>query len=89
MADVVMDDLHLHICAFNQGYVMEVLDLVRARYIFNDIVAFQVIPELITAYAAKGYYEQVVTFIEKMRVNPYMVTFWESIPPNNGLDYYE
>ncbi|KAJ1975792.1 hypothetical protein H4R35_002992 [Dimargaris xerosporica] len=60
----------------------------RVQYALNNIMAFQVIPELITAYVAKGYYDQVVMFIEKMGVSLYMDTFWKSIP-DYRLDYYE
>ncbi|KAJ1971881.1 hypothetical protein H4R34_005597, partial [Dimargaris verticillata] len=61
----------------------------RTRYFFNDIVAFHVVPELITAYVAKGYYDQALAFVDKLLENPHLSDFWKSIKVDTGLNYYE
>ncbi|KAJ1973495.1 hypothetical protein H4R34_005055, partial [Dimargaris verticillata] len=61
----------------------------RAQYFFNDAVAFQVIPELIAAHIAKGYYDEVLTFIDRMLENTQLRNFWTLVPADTGLDYYE
>ncbi|KAJ1970813.1 hypothetical protein H4R35_005638, partial [Dimargaris xerosporica] len=61
----------------------------RSQHFFNDIMAFQIIPNLIGAYVAKGYYNQVLAFIRTMVTNDYLKRFWRSISSNNGLNYYE
>ncbi|KAJ1979559.1 hypothetical protein H4R34_002770, partial [Dimargaris verticillata] len=61
----------------------------RTRYFFNDIVGFQVIPELIAAHVAMGYYNQALMFINKMLNSPYLVRFQQSIEANTSLNYYE
>ncbi|KAJ1971014.1 hypothetical protein H4R34_005877, partial [Dimargaris verticillata] len=61
----------------------------RAQHFFNDIVAFQVIPEIIAVHVAKGYYAEVLVFIDRMMKSPHLSDFWEAIPVNARLDYYE
>ncbi|KAJ1969335.1 hypothetical protein H4R34_006174, partial [Dimargaris verticillata] len=60
----------------------------RARYLFHDIVAFQVIPELIAAHVAKGYHDQVLVFIKSMLKNHYLLEFWERTPIDTSLNFY-
>ncbi|KAJ1973481.1 hypothetical protein H4R35_004099 [Dimargaris xerosporica] len=124
--DNLRDDMYI-LCEFNDGYMMEIPDLVeghlkiintidllptlekhqnkliykiwienialkdpaRSQHFFNDIIAFQIIPNLIGAYIAKGYYNQVLAFIRTMVTNDYLKRFWRSISSNNGLNYYE
>ncbi|KAJ1974032.1 hypothetical protein H4R35_003809 [Dimargaris xerosporica] len=64
-------------------------DFSRAWYVFNDIIAFQVIPTLIMAYVAKGYFDDVLAFIDRMRNNPYLARFGQYIQVDTGLNYYE
>ncbi|KAJ1975373.1 hypothetical protein H4R34_004355 [Dimargaris verticillata] len=64
-------------------------DPVRARYFFNDIVAFQVIPELIAAHVVTRYYNQALVLIDRMQNNPYLSAFRESVIADIDLNYYE
>ncbi|KAJ1972391.1 hypothetical protein H4R34_005425, partial [Dimargaris verticillata] len=64
-------------------------DPTRAQYFFNDVVAFQVIPELIVAHVVKGYYDEVLVFINEMLENPHLQRFWTRVPADTSLDYYE
>ncbi|KAJ1970619.1 hypothetical protein H4R34_006003, partial [Dimargaris verticillata] len=61
----------------------------RSRHFFNDIMAFQLIPKLIGAYIAKGYYDLAIVFIKTMMKNRYLTKFWQSIPADTGLNYPE
>ncbi|KAJ1979571.1 hypothetical protein H4R34_002782 [Dimargaris verticillata] len=61
----------------------------RTRYFFNDIMGFQVIPRLIMAHVAMGYFKQALVFIDRMLNNPYLVSLWQSIEADTGLNYYE
>ncbi|KAJ1971420.1 hypothetical protein H4R34_005751, partial [Dimargaris verticillata] len=84
----------LEACQGEQLYDIILSDIVhndpdRARYFFNNIVAYYVIPELIAAHVVKGYYNWVLTFIEKMRTNPYLLKFWNVHNGGTGTSYYE
>ncbi|KAJ1968618.1 hypothetical protein H4R35_006377 [Dimargaris xerosporica] len=61
----------------------------RIRYFFNDIMAFHVIPKLIMAHVAKGYYNQVLAFINEMLESKYLKKFFDSIKVDTSLNYYE
>ncbi|KAJ1974033.1 hypothetical protein H4R35_003810 [Dimargaris xerosporica] len=61
----------------------------RIRYFFNDIMAFHVIPKLIMAHVAKGYYDQALIFINEILESEYLKEFFGSIKVDTGLNYYE
>ncbi|KAJ1980648.1 hypothetical protein H4R34_002369 [Dimargaris verticillata] len=64
-------------------------DYSRARYVFKNIMAAQIIPTLIMAYVAEGYYGEVLVFIDRMLNNSDLFNFWQNLPYYTGLDYYE
>ncbi|KAJ1970702.1 hypothetical protein H4R35_005710 [Dimargaris xerosporica] len=70
-----------------QGIVRQGED--RAKCAFNDIMIHQVIPKLVGAYVAKGYYSQVLTFIDLLMNNTHVKAFWDRITDENRLNYYE
>ncbi|KAJ1971614.1 hypothetical protein H4R34_005683 [Dimargaris verticillata] len=61
----------------------------RARYFFNDIVAFQAIPKIAIWFVMRRKWEQAIEFIDRMLDNAYLSDYLKSIPIDTGVNYYE
>ncbi|KAJ1970795.1 hypothetical protein H4R35_005651 [Dimargaris xerosporica] len=90
------DDLYLPLQALQENAVYDIFikvialeDPARVQYFFNDIMAYQVIPNFVMAHVGKGYYDQALAFINRMRTNTYLSKLFNRIPADGHPNYYE
>ncbi|KAJ1969415.1 hypothetical protein H4R34_006164, partial [Dimargaris verticillata] len=61
----------------------------RARYYFNDIVAFQTIPRIVALYIRNQYWALAIEFIDTMMRDENLKGFLDSIPVDARINYFE
>ncbi|KAJ1962613.1 hypothetical protein H4R35_007334, partial [Dimargaris xerosporica] len=64
-------------------------DSYMARYYFNDLMAFQVIPKIVVRYIARGQSELAIWFIDLIVDNYYLNEFFKSTYYATDINYYE